>query len=64
MNTAQSAFDGGILDAATNTFGTTKPIPVITRTELAEIAAAHHVGNLKAAKTIISDLRKKSHRIY
>ena len=59
IDTARSAFDGGILDAATNTFETTKPIPVITRTELTANAAARHVGNLEAAKTIISNLQEK-----
>ena len=59
INRAQQLFDSGILDAATHTFGTTKPQPLITRAELSEIAAMRHLGNLETANTLISDLESK-----
>ena len=59
INRAQQLFDSGILDAATHTFETTKPQPLITREELSAIAAMRHLGNLETANSLISELQSK-----
>ena len=59
MNSAIRILNGGILDSATTIFGTTKPMPLITRAELSEMAAELHLGNSDAAAQIMSNLQRK-----